>query len=270
VLFPVQRARIDLLWYLGGAGLLTLLIGRDVRAKWLALAWIAAACLSVAINGARDLPQYFIQANPALALAGASGLSLLWRAGMRPAVRIAAIAVVLVGLWKVGDEPVAFRFGGLPEAAGNTAFDLMYARGAIDRTAYLARFQQQSDAKYVPLSSEQLIQAVRATTTRDDRILVFGLAANVYVDSPRQSASRFFWSRPVVVEFGRGIPGYGSSGLLHDLERTQPALVALQKHWGDQPPLEFFMRNEPLRAWLEHGYVLADDSGEFAVWRRRS
>jgi hypothetical protein len=270
LVFPIERARIDMLWYLAGAGVLLLVIFDRTTPTWIVAAWIGAACLSIAINGARDLPQYFVQATPALSLAAGACLTWFWRPHTGTVLRAAIAAVVILGLWKVGDEPDAIRLAGLPEAARNTMFDVAYARGAIERRSYLARFQQQSDAKYVPLSSEELIARVRETTRPNDTILVFGLAANVYVNAPRESASRFFWSRPVVVEFGRGLPGYGSDGLLRDLERTRPALVALQKHWGDEPPLEFFMSHQPLRAWLETGYLIDSDAGEFVVWRRRS
>jgi len=268
--FPIERARLDMLWYLAGAGVLLLLFFDRTTAAWIVAAWIAAACLSIAINGARDLPQYFVQATPALAASAGAALTWLWRRRTAAILRSAIAVVVILGLWKVGDEPDAIRLAGVPEAVRNTMFDVAYARGAIDRRSYLARFQQQSDAKYVPLSSEELIARVRETTGPNDTILVFGLAANVYVNAPRESASRFFWSRPVVVEFGRGLPGYGSEGLLGDLQRTRPALVALQKHWGDDPPFEFFMNNQLLRAWLETGYQIESDADEFVVWRRRS
>jgi hypothetical protein len=269
--FPIDRAKLDLLWYLGGIGALVLLVTerRNLYA-WVALGWIVAACVSVAVNGARNLPQYFVQANPALAFAAGAGWVLLVRRGTPGLVRAGLIVLLAAGLWRVGDEQVPIRLGGLPEAIRNTWFDLNYARGRVDRTSYLARFQEQADTKYVPLAAEQLLARVRAETSAQDRILVFGLAANVYVNAPRQSASRFFWSRPVVVEFGRGRPGYGSAGLLQDLRRTSPAMVVLQKHWGDPGPRDFFMNNRPLRGWLEAGYVLEDDAPEFAIWRRRS
>ncbi len=268
--FPLDRARLDFLWYLGGIGVVLLVLSERRRpATWMAVAWIAAACVSVAVNGARDLPQYFVQANPALAFAAGAGL---W-AGLRHRgilLRLAAAVLVSAGLWRVGDEPVGVRLGGLPEAARNVRFDLDYARGRVDRRTYLARFQEQADTKYVPLSASELTSVVRQTTSPSDRILVFGLAASVYVEAPRRSASRFFWSRPVVVEFEAGRSGYGSAGLLTDLQRSNPAIVALQKHWGEPGPEAFFMSVPPLRAWLEAGYVLEQDSSEFAVWRRRS
>jgi hypothetical protein len=37
---------------------------------------VAAACLSIAVNGSRGLPQYFLQAGPALALA--FGVAAAW------------------------------------------------------------------------------------------------------------------------------------------------------------------------------------------------
>jgi hypothetical protein len=268
--FPLRRARLDLLWYLGGLGVILLLVtSRRRPAAWVAAAWVLAACLSIAINGARNLPQYFVQANPALAFAAGAGIwtALRYRGRIARGMIIAAIAV---GLWRVGDEPQMLRLGGLPEVARNAAFDLSYARGQISRTAYLTRFQQQADTKYVPLSAEALTAHVERSTASSDRILVFGLAASVYVNSGRESASRFFWSRPVVVEFARGRRGYGSAGLLDDLRRSTPVLVALQKHWDDPAPEEFFLHTPALRQWLDAGYVLENESSEFSIWRRRN
>jgi hypothetical protein len=269
--FPVQRAQVELLWYLGGLGTALLLIAaRRTAWSWIAVLWVAAACVSIAVNGARDLPQYFVQAHPALAFAGGAGLVGVLRQSRSSLLRIAVIVLLAAGLWKVGDEPTPVRLGGLPEAARNAAFDLDFARGRISWESYLQRFQLPTDTKYVPLSAEQLTEKVRSTTRPDDRVFVFGLAAGVYVNAPRQSASRFFWSRPVVVEFGRGRPGYGSEGLLQDLRRSHPAIVALQKHWDVPSPIDFFMGSAALRGWLESEYALEDDSPEFAVWRRRS
>ena len=69
VTFPIERARFDALWTVGGAGCLVLLAGALAnRERLVPVVWVAAACLSIAINGSRGLPQYFVQANPALAL----------------------------------------------------------------------------------------------------------------------------------------------------------------------------------------------------------
>jgi hypothetical protein len=271
--FPLERAHVDLLWYLGGIGTIVL-TGAFRRHPFTPalIGWMIAACASVAINGARDLPQYFIQAHPALALSAAVGLWPIVQRG-RPLALRAVLGVTLVaGLWKVGDEPAAFRMGGQPEVVRNTRFDLSYARGQIDRDTYLSSFKQQQDVKYVPLDAEQLAEHIRSTTTAADLILVFGFASSVYLQSDRRSASRFFWCRPVMVEFGAPRPGYGSAGLLADLQRHVPAVVALQKHWGSgaEDPITFFLGRPSLRRWLEASYVLDQDTSAFTVWRRKT
>src|SRR5262249_12601761 len=45
--FPIDRARLDALWFLGGLGSLVLLVaGARRRVRWLPVVWVAAACLS--------------------------------------------------------------------------------------------------------------------------------------------------------------------------------------------------------------------------------
>jgi hypothetical protein len=122
-----------------------------------------------------------------------------------------------------------------------------------------------------------LADRLRSTTKPDDPILVFGFAGGgVLARSDRESASRFFWSRPIVVDFARGVPGYGPEGLLDDLRKRPPAVVVLQKNdWRLGEPhvpnsIEYFMANPALRQWLEAGYRLEDDNADFAVWRKQS
>jgi hypothetical protein len=276
---PIQRARVDLLWFLGlaGAAVLAAHWRRD-RSAGLVLAWIAAVVISIAVNGARGLPQYFIQAPPALALAFAAGLAMVW--DRRPA-RIAALILIAVGLWRVGSEPTPFwrpRLGGLPSIASNLSIDMAALTGRMDARAHLARFtREDGGGKFPIVTVSDLADRIRSMTRPDDPILVFGFAGGgVLSRSDRVSASRFFWSRPVVVEFARGVPGYGSDGLLEDLRARPPAVVVLQKHdWrlGEpnvQNSIEFFMGHPALRPWLEAGYRLEDDNADFAIWRRQS
>ena len=265
--FPLARARVDMLWFLGGIG--TLLLVSDARARRssaVALSWLVAAVFSIAINGARDLPNYFVQAAPALALVAATGLSSL--PTRRTWVRFAIAALLVAGIWRVGsDAPVGgFRFASLPGLVDNVRHDLAYARGRIDRETYLLRFQGQ---KHFPLENERLAQYVRDTSAPGDPIYVFGFSGGaVCWLSGRQSSSRFFWSRPVLIEFGANRPGYGSQGLLRDLQRVPPTIVALQKdEWRSRG---FFLGNDRLRRWLEEGYRLDHDTPMFSVWRRRS
>jgi hypothetical protein len=272
---PFGRARVDMLWFFGSLGVALIVltgIRTHARVAALAVAWLGAAIVSIAINGARDLPQYFVQAGPALAFAGAAGITLAWARGrMAQAVVVLAIAG---GLWKVGVEAPSFagaRWAGLPQLADNVTFDVRYLTSRIDRDTYLSRFkgvQKFDAAAYADLAND-----VRRTTTAADRIFVFGFAPSVYVDSNRVSASRFFWSRPVILEFAADHAGYGSQGLLTDLDTTRPAIVALQKQdWRPDVAnsLDFFKATPALNAWLISHYALEHDTPIFEVWRRKS
>ena len=92
--FPIRHARVDALWFARRARLRRpprrgcAEPGADAGA-WPGFpsSWVAAACLSIAINGSRDLPQYFLQAAPALALAAGSGGGARRAAAGRPAAR---------------------------------------------------------------------------------------------------------------------------------------------------------------------------------------
>ena len=284
VTLPVYRGFIDGLWFLGGIGSAVLVAAfrSPTRPRAVVLTWIAASILSITINGSRGLPQYFVQAQPALALAAAGGLALLWRARSATTrtgwVAVAVGLLIVAGAWRVGFEPTPKwqpRLFGLPQLASNAAFDLRYATGGMGRAEYLAKFGRDGAGKFSPAAVERLAEHVRETTTDGEPIYVFGFASGgVYVKSGRRSASRFFWSRPIVLEFERERPGYGSAGLLADLQRERPAVVALQKQdWGlaedVKDSIDFFMTTPSLRDWLQSGYVPDYEDALFSVWRRK-
>ncbi len=199
------------------------------------------------MNGARDLPQYFVQAHPALAWAAAAGFAPAVPAGHAASSggrHCSPCSPRASGAWATSPR----RFGWAarqkpPAIRGSTSST---SKDGSIASQYLARFQQQADAKYVPLAAEAARQRTFArNVVADDSILVFGFSADVYVKAARRAASRFFWSRPVQLEFGSPRPGYGSAGLLADLQRNRPVVVALEKHWGagTDDPIDFFMRN---------------------------
>ena len=264
---PIGRAKVDMLWFLGGIGSLLLFTQiRSSRSALVALGWLVAAFLSIAVNGQRDLPNYFVQANPALGLAAAAGLATLFS---RPVWMAYAVGILLLaGIWRVGaDRPVAgLRWAGLPGLIENVRYDLAHEFGATDRETYLRRFK---GAKHDALEIHDLSRYVRATTTLADPVFVFGFSGgSVGWHSERISPSRFFWSYPVIIQFAAGQPGYGPAGLLDDLKRRPPAIVALQREqWQSEA---FFLSQDALRTWLEAGYVRDRDTPMFAVWRRKT
>jgi len=262
----VERGHVDFLWFVGDIGVLLLLVRRRLEPSALVwLAWVAGAVLSIGINGHRDLPNYFVQAAPALAMACAAGFSTL---GMSPRWLQAGVAVLLLaGIARVGaDEPIGgLRWAGLPDLVAHVRRDEDYARGRIDRATYLAEFK---GPKVDALAVDNLSRLIRDTTAPADSIYVFGFSGgSVGFKSGRESASRFFWSRPILIEFAADQPGYGSAGLLADLQRRKPVLVALQREqWESE---RFFLQNSGLRSWLEQSYTLESDVPMFSVWRRK-
>lgn len=261
--FPVGHARVDALWLLGGAGSAVLLLaGARQPLLWLAPAWVAAACLAIAINGSRGLPQYFVQAWPALALsAGVAGV-WLWRR-TRPPVRVALAAAVLLAVPRVTS---------FPKLVDATAWDWRHLTGGIDRESYLARFgNPDSGDKYSALAMHRLARLIEGETRPGERVLVFGFSPWAYVASQRASASRFFWSRPVIIGFESERPGYGVDGLLGELTEHRPPLIALQdRDWDPDGPnsSEFFLSEPRLASWLHQRYRQAGRLHNFQIWSR--
>jgi hypothetical protein len=113
-----------------------------------------------------------------------------------------------------------------------------------------------------------MVRYVQTETDPADRIFVFGFSGGaVCWRSARASASRFFWSMPVISGFEANRPGYGVAGLLEDLHRNRPALVILQKEeWRSR---DFFLNTPSLQGWLRAGYVLDHETAMFSVWKRK-
>jgi hypothetical protein len=266
VTFPLQQARVDGLWLLGGAGCLLLLtrIRRDPGAL-IVVAWVASACLAIVINGSRGLPQYFVQANPALAMAAGLGAWTLVRAVKSKWAVAAVVVVAMLALSRV----VPAR-----KAVEATFLDLRHMAGLLPREDYLARFGgQRATDKHVPVAVGRLAEYLRRHSTPSDTVFVFGFSQGALVQSHRRSASRFFWSRPVIVGFNEGRPGYGAAGLLQELTAAKPAVVALQVNdWQMEgtDSARYFMAHPALASWLETGYVRQPDQDNFRIWLRRS
>ena len=103
--------------------------------------WVAAACVSIAVNGSRGLPQYFLQALPALALAAGLAWAVVWRRTF-PLARVLLALLLIVGVQRI------------------TNFDK-----AVDYTAWdLQRLARRADPRAPTLRASA--SARRATSTR--------------------------------------------------------------------------------------------------------
>jgi hypothetical protein len=159
------------------------------------------------------------------------------------------------------------------KAVDATVFDARHAAGAIPRDQYLARFGgQRPTDKHVPAAVRRLGQYLAAHSAPSETVFVCGFSAGALVQSQRRSASRFFWSRPLVVGFNEGRPGYGAAGLLEELRRATPAVVALQVNdWQleGSDSAGYFLSRPELVQWLDAGYERQPDLDNFHIWTRR-
>ena len=265
--FPIHHARVSPLWFVGGLGCLVLIVmGIRKRPLWLPVAWVATACVSIGINGSRELPQYFVQAAPALALAAGLGAAVaLERAHM--IVRWIAALLVAYGCWRAGSEPFPLKL------ASSVWHDTSYLIGRVDRRTHLARYggARETD-KYSALDNLDIGTFLARKTSPEETVYVFGFSPGAYAYADRRSASRFFWSRPVILDFNHENPRYGVAGLRDDLERTRPAYVILQQHdWAPdvQDSAPFFLSQPRLTGWLHTNYHEVHPFVEgFSAWER--
>ena len=144
---PVRHAQVDPLWFVGGVGCIVLVAAGVRRRDRLApVAWVAIACVSIAINGSRDLPQYFLQAAPALALA--AGLAAAIALPPLPAVA-RWVVVLLLAAGPGGSATIRS-----PSSHGTSGTTRSTPLGRIDRRTHLARYGGARDTdKYSALDN---------------------------------------------------------------------------------------------------------------------
>ena len=266
--FPFSEARVDSLWLLGGAGAVVLiLVAGESPVFVLPPLWAAIACLSIAINGSRGLPQYFIQAAPAFALCAGLAGAVIWNQTVWLA-RSLLVALVVIGVWRVTpfDKGLDYTLYDLKRLTGRTADD-----------AYLSRFGGERSAseraeKYVALDQRRLGDRLKSTTSPSDTVLIFGFSSGAYVHAKRESASRFFWSRPVIVGFNEGKHGYGATGMLEELQARPPKVVVLQRNDWELEGIDsagYFLKHPALAGWLRSAYTPQPDLGMYQIWMRK-
>jgi hypothetical protein len=163
-----------------------------------------------------------------------------------------------------------WRVNQFPKLVEQTWFDAKYASGATARDEYLARYAD--ERKYSALSGARLGEFLQAHSAPGQPVYVFGFTSYAYVAADRASASRFFWSRPVIVGFRQDDPAYGPAGLRAELEKSPPAVVALQiQDWAPDvdDSAHFFLNTPTLASWLTERYDRAAGPEGFDVWLPR-
>jgi hypothetical protein len=184
------RVKTDPLWCAGviAAAAAAWTLVRTRRLDDLAVAamlWGGGALFVMVANGSRLFNSYFSQALAPLALLSAwwlmqAGTARAWRRALA-----IATALIMLGLF--------VQRGYVPRVGDAAMADAGVLTGHRDRTSYLERFGGYDNGRgYSARANAELAAYIRAHTSPDDRIFLFGInGAGVYFLADRLTAQRF-------------------------------------------------------------------------------
>ncbi|HET7697877.1 MAG TPA: hypothetical protein VFK57_19345 [Vicinamibacterales bacterium] len=229
----------------------------------LAVIWGGAAVLVIVVNGARLFNSYFIQALPPLALLGAWLLTEAARES-RPRRAIAAAAAIVMAVLLVQRDYPARVFGW-------AAADFAALRGSMDWTAHLERFGGYANARgYSARANAELADYIRARTTPEDRIFLFGInGAGVYFASDRLVAQRFLRVNFfVATDFPD--PAFRLDSVIAELVERRPVYVVFERlnARSEMGRAVDRMEADPSVAVLLRGYRKETQIEDFSIYRR--
>jgi hypothetical protein len=219
--------KTDPLWLAGGIGALIamwdLLRARRLSPlAGLAVVWGAASALVIVVNGARLYNTYFLQSYPPLALLSTWVLTETVRiSSARRYLGVATAAVMAILLVQRSYASKVF---------GSALDDLERLRGQSNETAYLERFGGYGNNRgYSARANAELADYVRAHTTPDERIFLFGInGAGVYFASDRLTAHRFLRVNFfVATDFPD--PRFRIDAVLDDLAVRKPRYIIFER-----------------------------------------
>ena len=215
---PIRHAQVDPLWFVGGVGCVFMLIRLRARARpaqaghWMDSRPVGGARVHVD----RDQRQ---PRSAAVLPAGGAGAGAGGRdgGGDRPPATARGGAVGRRPAARRRD--VARRRRSLSRSSPATSGTTRNTRsaGSIAAPTWRSTARATCD-KYSALDNRDLGEFLASHTAPTETVFIFGYSSGAYVYADRRSASRFFWSRPVIVGFNGGDPGYGVNGLRADLE----------------------------------------------------
>jgi len=221
------RMKTDALWLAGGIGALAV-VWEAARTRrlppvaGLAVLWGAAAALVISVNGVRLYNSYFIQALAPLSVLAAWLLAEAARGSLaRRLIGVATIVLMLIVL-------LQRQYPARVLESARMDFDRLAGRS--DPTAYLDEFGGYANNRgYSARANAELAGYVRAHTTPDERIFLFGISgAGVYFDADRLTAHRFLrvnFFVPAAFSDAR----FRLERVVEDLESRRPAYLIFEK-----------------------------------------
>jgi hypothetical protein len=260
------RVKYDPLWFVGAVGgaLAIWDLARKRRLgplPGLAILWGGAASLVIIVNGVRLFNSYFIQAMAPLALLGAwlvtEALGASWFRRALAAAAVSWMAFLLV------DRHYATK------VLGSARADFNQLVGRSDRVTYLDRFGAYGgDRGYSARANEELAAYVRAHTTVDEKIFLFGInGASVYFLADRLPAHRFLRVNFFVAgDFPD--PRFRIESVVRDLSASRPRYMIFERLPNLGPEVNGLPQHPDVRRLLDE-YQLEAQIEDFTVYRRK-
>lgn len=264
------RMRSDPVWLAGGVAALAAVV-ELLRARrlpplvGLAVLWGCGCVIAIMVNGTWLFNSYFLQAYPPLVLLGAWLLVDAARAS-RVARVVAAVTACLMVVVLVRGHFAA-------HVLDQARQDLGVLRGRVERSAYLDRFGGYDNGRgYSARANEELADYVRANTSPDDRIFVFGISgAGVYFASDRLTAHRFLRVN-FFVDTGFPNPAFRLDPVVDDLAKARPRYLVFERlHSATALGAAVDgLEREPRVQQLLAGYQLERRIEDFTLYRLNS
>ena len=265
------RIKTEPLWLAGAAGSIAAVVElartrRLAPLAGLAVMWGAAAVIAIVVNGARLFNSYFIQAMPPLALAGAWFLANPGAAAhgrWRRAAVWCTVALMLV---------LAVKRDYAGRVFASASSDLSVLTGRTDATTYLERFGgYANDRGYSARANEELAEFVRASTSPDDTIFLFGInGAGIYFAADRLTAHRFLRVN-FFVPAAFPDPSFRLEAVVRDLQERRPRYLIFERLHArsEMGKLADGLQASPALQPLLAGYTLEREIEDFSLYRRR-
>jgi 4-amino-4-deoxy-L-arabinose transferase-like glycosyltransferase len=222
------RIKTDPLWTAGAMGAVAAIWGlartRSLPpAAGLAVLWGGAGALVIAVNGAWLFNSYFMQVFAPLALLGAWLLSDAARHSKGYRVLALATGMVMAILLVTRNYPA--------RVLTYARADLAALRGHISEAEYFEQYfgGYGNDRGYSARANAELAAFVRARTTPDDRIFLFGInGAGVYFLTDRLTAHRFLRVNDFV-EMTFPDPAFRLESVVSDLQARRPRYLIFER-----------------------------------------
>jgi hypothetical protein len=247
-------------------GTVSLVLARRTRPLWWFLPlWAVVMFVGIVAQG-KYFAYHWLPALPPVGLLAGEGIAFaVLRLGQpfadrtRRAFPVVA-AVVLLALFAAGYW-------------AQFSSEIGYATGRVSTPDYLAQFATH-DSYFSFRADLAVADYVKAHTSRDDTLFVWGLEPLVYFLSERRPATRFPHAIPLLTPWS---PPAWRQQAITQLETSRPKLILVVHNdaqswttgWTGDSYSALVMTYPELRELLDGGYRLAARIEDFDVWERR-